>query len=133
MGDKTRIDVGAARAVVLMDSIAYADDTDAGQIVVAGSHGGRSSGRFALDFPLEICFLNDAGVGKDNAGLASLAMFDEIGRAGATYDSNSARIGDAADAWENGVISHVNRTAAGLGFVAGERVADAILRIYGRA
>jgi len=133
MGDKTRIETIGSRAVVLMDSIAYADDDEAGQIVVAGSHGGRSSARFALEYPLAICFLNDAGVGKDDAGIASLEMFDEIDRAGATYDSNTARIGDAIDAWENGVISHVNRTAAGMGFAAGERVADAIRRVYGRA
>jgi hypothetical protein len=133
MGDRIKIEVVGSRQVVLMDSIAYADADNIGQIVVAGSHGGSSSARYAIDNPLEMCFLNDAGVGKDNAGIASLAMFDELGRAGATYDSNSARIGDAVDAWECGVVSHVNRTAAGLGFKTGERVADAIRRVYGRS
>ncbi len=123
--------VGESRNMVLMDSIAYAEEDDAGKIVVAGSHGGRSSGRFAIEYPLAACFLNDAGVGKDNAGIASLAMLDELGRLGATYDFNTARIGDARDAWTNGVISHVNEVAARAGFAAGEGLADAIRRIFG--
>jgi hypothetical protein len=131
MGPKVKVEVLGSRTVVLMDSIAYADESDAGQVVVAGSHGGRSSGRFAIAYPLAACFLNDAGVGKDDAGIASLAMLDELGRAGAVYDSNSARIGDSADAWECGVVSHVNNTASRQGFVAGERVADAIRRVFG--
>ncbi len=133
MGPKVRVEVIGSRSVVLMDSIAYADDNDAGQVVVAGSHGGRSSGRFAIAYPLAACFLNDAGLGKDDAGIASLAMLEELGRPGAVYDSNSARIGDSADAWECGVISRVNATAGRLGFVAGERVSDAIRRVFGCA
>lgn len=115
-----------------MDSIAYADDADADQIVVAGSHGGRSSGKFALEYPLAACFLNDAGVGKEDAGIASLAMLDELGRPGATYSSLSARIGDAQDAWDNGIVSFVNRTAAGLGFTVGEPLKAAIRRVFGK-
>lgn len=131
MGEKVKVETLGGRTVVLMDSIAYADEADAGQIVVAGSHGGRSSGKFAIEHPLAACFLNDAGVGKDDAGIASLAMFDKLGRPGATYSSESARIGDGRDAWQHGVISHVNHEAARLGFKAGERVADAIRRVYG--
>jgi len=133
MGERVKVEEVNGKAVVLMDSIAYADAGNAGEIVVAGSHGGRSSGRFAIEHPLAACFLNDAGVGKDDAGIASLAMLDELGRIGATYDSNSARIGDAQDAWESGVISHVNRTAAQAGFAAGERLADAIRRVFSKA
>ena len=133
MGEKIEVESVGAGVVVLMDSIAYADAADAGKIVVAGSHGGRSSGRFAIEYPLAACFLNDAGVGKDNAGIASLAMLDEVGRLGMTYDSQSARIGDSRDAWANGVISHVNEEAARAGFVAGEPLADAVRRVFGAA
>ena len=131
MGEKVKVATYGSRAVVLMDSISYLDASDAGQIVVSGSHGGLSSGRYAVEYPLAACFLNDAGVGKDDAGIASLAMLDELGLACATYSSQTARIGDAADAWSSGVVSHVNRTARGLGFAAGERVADAVARIFG--
>lgn len=119
--------------VVLMDSIAYADQSDADRIVVAGSHGGRSSGRFAVEQPLAACFLNDAGVGKDDAGIAALPMLDQAGMVGATYSSQTARIGDSRDAWESAVISHVNRQAERLGFAVGEGLAAAIQRVYGAA
>jgi hypothetical protein len=131
VGDKIKVAQYGSRAVVLMDSISYVDASVAGHVVVSGSHGGLSSGRYAVEFPLAACFLNDAGVGKEDAGIASLAMLDELGLACATYGSQSARIGDAADAWACGVVSHVNRTARALGFVAGERVADAIGRVFG--
>lgn len=118
--------------VVRVDSIAYVEPEDAGQIVIAGSHGGASSGRYAAQYPLGVCFLNDACGGKDMAGIASLAMLDALGRCGATYDAMSARIGDSQDAWENGVISHVNVAAARLGFRTGERIEDALHRIFSK-
>lgn len=130
MGERRVVETLGSRAVVLMDSIAYVEPADAGQIVVAGSHGGRSSGRFAVEYPLGACFLNDAGVGKANAGIASLEMMDMLGRPGAVYDAQTARIGDARDAWAHAVISHVNEHAARLGFAAGEPLAAAIRRVY---
>jgi hypothetical protein len=131
MEKKIKVATLGSRAVVLMDSISFVSEADAEQIIVAGSHGGRSSGEFAVVHPLAACFLNDAGVGKDEAGIAALAMLDALARPGATYDSNSARIGDAQDAWDNGVVSFVNRAAAALGFAAGEPVQAAIHRVFG--
>ena len=132
MGEKIKVAQYGSKAVVLMDSISYVDASVAGQVVISGSHGGLSSGRYAVEYPLAACFLNDAGVGKDDAGIASLAMLDVLGLACATYGSQSARIGDSADAWACGIVSHVNRTAQALGFVAGERVSDAIGRVFGK-
>jgi len=66
----------SGRLVVLMDSITAVGEEDAGQAVVAGSHGGVSSGEFATRHPLGACFLNDAGVGKDGAGIVALGMLD---------------------------------------------------------
>jgi hypothetical protein len=133
MGDKVSVEALGGRAVVLMDSISSVSSEDAGQIVVSGSHGGRSSGEFAVLHPLAACFLNDAGVGKDDAGIAALGMLDALARPCAAYDSNSARIGDAQDAWDNGVISFVNQAAASSGFAAGEPVSGAIRRVFGKA
>jgi nicotinamidase-related amidase len=108
--------------VVLMNSISAADERDAGSIVVAGSHGGASAGEFASRYELRACFLNDAGVGKDNAGLAALVMLDTAGIPAATVSHRSARIGDARDHWEHGVLSHVNRAAATAGIKVGMTV-----------
>ena len=65
--------------VVLTDTITRVDADDGGAFVVAASHGGTSSGEFALLYPLAAVFFNDAGVGKDDAGIAALAMLQARG------------------------------------------------------
>jgi len=119
------------RQVLLMDSITQIDARARGHVVVSGSHGGRSSASFAVGRGAAICFMNDAGVGKDEAGIVGLQILQDDGVPAAAYDYRSARIGDAADAWENGVLSFVNAAAAGLGFAAGERLRDAVRRVFG--
>ncbi len=116
--------------VLLLDSITWVDAGDAGQIVISGSHGGRSAGEYAILFPLALCCLNDAGVGKDRAGIVALDMLDERGGPGVAFSHDSARIGEARDAWEHGVISHCNPRAAALGFKAGRSLRDEIERVF---
>ena len=62
--------------VILVDSITKVEPGDADAIVVSASHGGQSSGEFALIVPFTAVFFNDAGIGKDEAGIAGLAMLD---------------------------------------------------------
>jgi hypothetical protein len=110
---------GPGGRVIAMDSITQVTPEDAGAFVVSGSHGGASSGEFALEVPLRGAFFNDAGVGKDNAGVVALGMLQARGIAAGTVAHGSARIGDALDGWENGVLSKCNEAAAKLGFVPG--------------
>ena len=113
--------------VILVDSITQVSVEDAGAIVVAASHGGRSSAEFAMTVPFAAIFFNDAGVGKDNAGIAALEALQEKGIPAATVAHTSARIGDTLDMWEHGVLSHVNAEAARRGYERGARLADAVL------
>jgi len=115
--------------VIAIDSITQLHAGDEGTIVVSGSHGGASSGEFALALPLRLVFFNDAGIGKDDAGIAALAMLQARGVAAAAVAHDSARIGDALDAWQHGVISCVNEMARALGLSAGERVQAAVERL----
>ncbi|HEY5632189.1 MAG TPA: hypothetical protein VIT02_00360 [Burkholderiaceae bacterium] len=116
---------------LLLDSISALAGRGAGRVVVTGSHGGRSAAQFVLDAPgaPRAVLFNDAGVGKDEAGIVALAMLQARAIAAATYAHDSARIGDAADGASNGVISHVNQAARALGLAPGGRVADAIARL----
>ena len=116
------------RRVLLVDSITWLARGDAGHIVISGSHGGRSAAEYALRWPVALCCFNDAGVGKVAAGVAALAMLDDCGTPAIAYGHMSARIGDARDAWENGVVTHTNAKAAGLGFAPGQRLRHAISR-----
>ena len=100
-------------AITLLDSIALIDSSNAGTIVVTGSHGGRSAAGFVVDVrekPLAV-FFNDAGGGKDNAGKVGLDMLQAIGVAAACYSHMSARIGDAQDGLDNGVLTDLNDLA----------------------
>jgi hypothetical protein len=122
------IQIGRWR-IVLVDSITQIEADDAGSFAISGSHGGTSSADFAAEVPLALAVVNDAGVGKDEAGVAGLAQLERQGRAAAAVTHYSARIGDAADAWENGVISRVNAGAATLGLRVGERLRESVARI----
>ncbi len=103
------------RPLLLVDSITEAVDAGAGCVVVSGSHGGLSAGRFALQAQALLAVFNDAGVGKDGAGTAGLALLAQAGLAACTVAHTSARIGEARSTWAEGVISHVNPQAFELG------------------
>jgi hypothetical protein len=125
---KGKMATPAGLGVVLMDSITQVASEDAGAIVVAGSHGGTSSAECALALPLALVCFNDAGVGKDRAGIRALDLLDAAGVAALAVAHDSARIGDARDAWDHGVISHVNGAARALSLRPGERLRDGLAR-----
>ena len=114
-----------------MDSITKVAPQDIGAIVVSASHGGASSGEFALEVPLQAVFFNDAGVGKDSAGIAALTMLQTRNVAAGTVAHTSARIGDAQDTWDFGVVSHVNEAALQLGLAPGQPLRTALTRLVG--
>jgi hypothetical protein len=112
---KEEVARGPRGRVIVIDSITQLAAGDEGAIVVSGSHGGTSSGSVAAGWPLKLIVFNDAGVGKDAAGIAALALLQARGLAAATVAHDSARIGDALDAWQHGVVSHANAAALALG------------------
>lgn len=126
---KKEVERGPGGSILIMDSITKVAAEDAGAIVVSASHGGASSGEFALEVPLKAVFFNDAGVGKDNAGIAALAMLQAKQVAAGTVAHTSARIGDAQDMWESGVISHVNDAARALGLQPGQPLSASLKRL----
>ncbi len=116
----------AGRPVVLMDSISLISAKDAGAIVICGSHGGAISGAFATLHPPHLVIFNDAGGGKSDAGRAAIAMLDQKGIACATTSHNTARIGDAEDAWLHGTVSAVGTCAKAIGVTTGQSVREAV-------
>ena len=129
---KTEVAVGNGGRVIIMDSITQVTPDDAGAIVVCASHGGSSSGECALAVPLAAVFFNDAGVGKENAGIAALDMLQANGVAAGTVSHATARIGDSRDTWDHGVISYVNPAARELRLVPGARLRSALSELVSR-
>lgn len=129
---KSQVLKGSSGRVIVMDSITKVTPDDVGAVVVSASHGGASSGEFALEVPLHVVFFNDAGVGKDEAGIAALHMLEARGVAAGTVAHTSARIGDSRDMWEHGVVSHVNASAVKLGLSTGGSLRDALTALVNR-
>ena len=116
------------RALHLIDSITEITAAMGGAVVVSGSHGGRSAAFFALasrPAPRAV-FFNDAGIGKEAAGIAALQGLEQAGIVAAAYSHDSARIGDALDGFECGVVTALNAAAGAAGLVAGQTVAEAV-------
>jgi hypothetical protein len=122
---------GPGGRVLTLDTITALTADDAGCVVVSGSHGGVSSGAFAMQVPLKLAIFNDAGVGKGQAGIAALAMLQAQGRAGGAVSHDSACIGDAQDCWLHGVLSHLNAAALALGLRPGDRLRQVLPGLIG--
>lgn len=118
-----------ADGIFLVDTITKLFDHHREAVVVGGSHGGVYAGYCAAKGGVRAVILNDAGIGRDEAGIGSLRYLDGLELAAATAGSMSCRIADAADMWANGVVSHVNRTAERLGCAPGESVAECAERL----
>lgn len=110
-------------------SVTKLDARHRGAVLVAGSHGGVYAGYMAAKAGVRAVILNDAGVGRDRAGISSLPYLEKIGMAAATVGHMSARIGDGADMLARGVITHANAIASRLGVRAGQACAEAAQRL----
>ena len=109
----------AIRTVV---SCSFVEAGHRGAVIVSGSYGGRYNAFNAAKWGVCGVIMNDAGVGKDDAGICGLPYLDQIGLAAATADAQSCHIGDGAHMLAHGVISFVNEAAAGLGCRVGQTV-----------
>jgi hypothetical protein len=103
----------------LVDSITELGPGDKGCIAVSGSHGGASSARYAIAARPMLSVFNDAGIGKDEAGVAALDLLAAEGLAACTVSHDSACIGFARSTLEEGVVSRVNALAGALGLEPG--------------
>ena len=108
------------RALKLVDSITELGVHDIGCVAVSGSHGGISSAQYALAARPHLSIFNDAGVGKERAGLAALDFLQGHALAACTVSHVSARIGDAESTMQSGVFSHCNSLARELGIDVGQ-------------
>ena len=112
---------------MLVDSITEAVGGPAGCVLVSGSHGGLSAGRFALQArPLLVVF-NDAGIGKDEAGVAALELLQRAGVAACAVAHGTARIGEARSTLNDGIITRANAAAEVLGARPGLALSDWLL------
>ncbi len=111
--------------VVLMDTITRGLEQAVAAVVVTGSHGGIYAGVVAAKGRVRAVIFNDAGVGRDQAGVGALDWLSTRGIAACTVGHDTCRIGEATDAYRRGVITRANSVASGLGVEIGTSCADA--------
>jgi hypothetical protein len=111
--------------IVVADSITRVGSEAAGAVVVNASHGGVYAAYLASRLHVAAAIFNDAGTGRDRAGIGGLDYLQDLGIAAATVGHDTARIGDGADMMASGVITHGNALAASLGATPGQSCRDA--------
>jgi len=111
-------------AIMTVASCSAVREAHRSHVVVSGSYGGRYNAFNAAKWGVRGVIMNDAGVGRDNAGIRGLDYLDQINLAAATADARTCHIGDGDHTLAHGIISHLNRAAAALGCKAGQSVRD---------
>jgi hypothetical protein len=123
---------GTGRTIVMVDSVALARESDAGGIVLTGSHGGTPSDGYAGKVGMQLVLFNDAGFGADYAGIAAVAILEGKGMAAAAVSAFTARIGDGRSTYHDGIISAANKQAIALGAVIGAPARDFVRAVAAR-
>jgi len=111
--------------IITADSITRVGAEANGAVVVNGSHGGIYAAYLAAKLGVAAAIFNDAGIGRDGAGIAGVDYLAELGIPAAAIGNLTARIGDGADMMARGVITYANTLAAALGCREGNACRDA--------
>ena len=111
--------------VLIADSITRVGTDAAGAVVVNGSHGGIYAAYLAAKLRVAAAVFNDAGVGRDQAGIAGLDYLAGLGIPAAAVGHETARIGNGSDMMARGIITYANPPADALGCRPGMACRDA--------
>lgn len=112
-------------AVIAVPSVTKLPAAADGAVVVGGSHAAVYAAYLSVKAGARAAIHNDAGIGRDEAGVSGLAWAEAHGMAMAAVLSASARIGDGEDMLRRGVISRANPLAASCGVTAGQSAIEA--------
>lgn len=114
---------------LILDSVTHLAEEHRGCASHCASHGGAYAGYYAAKMGVGAVILNDAGIGREAAGLAGVKLLDGLDVPAATVSHRSARIGDGADGLARGVLSFVNAAAGRLGLETGMSCRAALDRL----
>ena len=112
--------------IVVLDSVTHFEAKHKGAVACCGSHAGIYATYYAASKGIAAIVLNDAGIGRERAGVAGLLLLEKLGVPGAAISHLSARIGDGQDSVARGVLTTVNAPAAALGLRPGQSCHEAL-------
>lgn len=113
-------------AALVADSVTRLGPAARDAVAVCGSHGGLYSAWLAARAGVRAVVLNDAGVGRHQAGISGLHWLDTLEIPAVAIDYRSARIGDGADMLAHGVVSSANEAAARHGCLPGHSCSEVV-------
>jgi hypothetical protein len=116
--------------IVVLDSVTHFEAKHKGAVSYCGSHAGIYAAYYAASKGIAAIILNDAGIGRERAGVAGLALLEGLGVPGAAISHMSARIGEGKDGVERGILTTVNGPAAALGLKPGQSCREALLLLH---
>lgn len=114
---------------IIIDSVTHLEPAHLGAVVHAASHGGLYAAAYAAAKGVSAIILNDAGIGREQAGIAGLDLLASLGVPAAAVSHTSARIGDGQHGAAQGMLSIVNAPAAALGLAPGMACRTALDRL----
>ena len=113
------------RIIIANSATSIAEDNK-NDIIVDGSHcGANIAPDYILPSSARGMIGNDAGIGLENAGVASLKTLEEHGIPAAAVAAMSAEIGIGQSTYDEGVISTVNEVAKKMGVAVGMTAKEA--------
>jgi uncharacterized protein YunC (DUF1805 family) len=115
---------GKFRIIVTNTAGSY-DENNKNDVVIDGSHFGVNSAKMAVDATVKGRIGNDAGIGKNSAGIAGLNILEKVGIPSAAVSSMSAKIGVGMSTWDTGKVSTVNESARKIGVKVGMTTKEA--------
>lgn len=116
--------------LIIVDTTSNVHEGNDTDVIVTGSHCGINSGEYLASLHIKGTIGNDAGMGKENAGIAGLEILQEHGVPAAAVSCMSARIGDGMSTYEQGKISAANEAARQLGIVVGMTAKEAAHKMF---
>jgi len=116
--------------LIIVDTTSDVHEGNDNDVIVTGSHCGINSGEYLTHNNIKGTIGNDAGIGKENAGIAGLKLLEEHGIPAAAVSSMSARIGNGTSTYEQGKISAANELAKKLGITVGMTAKEAADKMF---
>ena len=120
--------------MICLDAAPMLVPEDVGAIAITGSHAALFRGQpdNVIGPELYAVFFNDAGVGKERAGISRLAHLDMRGIVAGAVSAESAAIGNSRMSYRTGILSHLNDTATALGGRPGMPLRDFVDALIAR-
>ncbi len=98
-------------------------------VFALGTHSARVAAEHAFRWNVKGWIANDAGMAKNNSGIAALGICGERGMPAASVSAASASIGNGLSTYHDGIVSAANEPARRKGVMVGMPARDALQKM----